>query len=79
MLLPRTGAVPPDAELTCRFEIVEQTLSIAVSVPLAVAGTVPGTQSFAWQVLSALAGDVSAESRGGYVTIRLTKRRGARS
>lgn len=46
---------PDDSELTCRFEVVEDTLTVAVSVP-AGAVTLPGTDTFAWMVLTALAG-----------------------
>ncbi|HEX6500875.1 MAG TPA: anti-sigma regulatory factor [Micromonosporaceae bacterium] len=68
-----------DAELTCRFEVTEDALSIEVGVD-SDGGHLPGTQSFAWQVLTALAGDVSTSTEpapGGRqrVTIRLAKRR----
>ncbi len=76
MLLPGTAG-RADAELTCRFDVIDDTLAVAVSVPAAVAGALPGTQTFAWKVLTALAGEVSAENREGMVTIRLAKRRAA--
>jgi len=68
-----------DAELTCRFEVTEEALAIEVGVD-SDSGHLPGTQSFAWQVLTALAGDVStnteaAASARQRVTIRLAKRR----
>jgi hypothetical protein len=37
----------------------------------------PGSQSFSWQVLTALAGEVGADGRDGRATISLTKRRGS--
>jgi hypothetical protein len=42
-----------------------------------VSGTasLPGNQSFSWQVLTALAGEVVADTAPGRVAIRLTKRR----
>ncbi len=70
------AGVSSDTELRCRFEMVDGALTVAVSVP---AGTqrLPGTQTFAWKVLTALAGEVSADSSSGVATIRLTKRRGS--
>ena len=37
--------------------------------------TLPGGNSFSWQVLTALAGEVSAYTDNGRAAIRLTKRR----
>jgi len=66
---------PPDAEVTCRFSVSTAALRIDVSVPAVDGHELPGNQSFSWQVLTALAGEVSADGRGGRATISLTKRR----
>ncbi len=66
---------PPDAEVTCRFSVTAESLRIDVSVPAIAGLALPGNQSFSWQVLTALAGEVSAEERDGRATISLRKRR----
>jgi serine/threonine-protein kinase RsbW len=63
-----------DAEVTCRFAVTLPALKINVSVPTN-GGKLPGDQSFSWQVLTALAGEVSADHLDGVATIHLTKRR----
>jgi serine/threonine-protein kinase RsbW len=76
MLLTLAGRpTRPGAELTCRFQVTEESLSIEVEVPVQEDAVLPGGQSFSWQVLTALAGEVTAESSGGRAAIRLTKRR----
>jgi serine/threonine-protein kinase RsbW len=74
LLLP---AVIPGAELDCTFELYADQLHITVSA-LTLDGAEPARDSFAWTVLSALAGEVDssvdAESR---VSITLAKRRAA--
>jgi serine/threonine-protein kinase RsbW len=67
-------AVPP-AELTCQFEVTPAALTIVVGIPVAGAAALPGNQSFSWQVLTALAGEVVADTAAGRAAIRLTKRR----
>ena len=62
-------------ELTCRFHVGEASLSVAVTAEVRGTHKLPGTQTFAWKVLTALAGDVEAEQSDGQVTIRLTKHR----
>jgi serine/threonine-protein kinase RsbW len=65
-------------DLSCRFSVAENALTVAVSVPVHGSRPLPGAQTFAWKVLSALAGEVHAEHTDGRATIRLTKRhRGA--
>lgn len=64
----------PGAALECRFELRTDQLNITVSVP-APSGEVPGRDTFAWTVLSALAGDVDASAADGRVTIELRKQR----
>ncbi|BCJ33163.1 MULTISPECIES: ATP-binding protein [Actinocatenispora] len=68
------AAAPAEAELTCRFEVAEQTLTAAVSVP-SNGQRLPGTETFAWMVLAALAGSVRSDVSGGRATIWLTKKR----
>ncbi len=63
------------ADLTCRFTVSEDALSVAVTVPVQGSPRLPSAQTFAWTVLSALAGEVHAEHEAGEATIRLTKRR----
>jgi serine/threonine-protein kinase RsbW len=63
------------SEVTCRFTVMPEALRIDVSVATPYAHRLPGNQSFSWQVLTALAGEVSADARNGQATISLTKRR----
>jgi serine/threonine-protein kinase RsbW len=65
----------PDSDVTCRFTVTADALRIEVSVPASDTGRLPGNSSFSWQVLTALAGEVSADGRDGRATICLTKRR----
>lgn len=62
------------AQLTCRFDVQEAALQVSVSVPSETAEP-PQPGSFAWTVLSALAGDVDAISSDGAVTLTLRKSR----
>jgi serine/threonine-protein kinase RsbW len=67
-----------DAELACRFTVTNNTLKVDASVPASGSAIrMPTGESFAWQVLSALADEVSADVTGQRATIRLTKRRPA--
>ena len=74
LLLP---SAVPGADLECEFELYADELRVTVSV-LTLDGAEPARDSFAWTVLSALAGEVDsavdAESR---VSIDLAKRRAA--
>jgi serine/threonine-protein kinase RsbW len=74
LLLP---SAVPGAELDCTFELYRDELHVTVSA-LTLDGAEPARDSFAWTVLSALAGEVDsavdAESR---VSITLAKRRAA--
>ena len=66
----------PGTDLTCEFELTDDAMSISVSV-LTVDGRQPSRDTFAWTVLSSLAGDVDAEvGADDRVTIVLQKRRG---
>jgi serine/threonine-protein kinase RsbW len=71
------AVAPPGSELTCEFEVTDKALLIKVTAPARANATLPGGQSFSWQVLTALAGEVSAETSPDRATIRLTKRRAA--
>jgi serine/threonine-protein kinase RsbW len=63
-------------ELSCRFTVTEDTLTVETTVPTASPDErLPGGESFAWQVLGALTDEVSATVDGGLASIRLTKRR----
>ena len=65
-------------ELSCRFTVTEDALTVETTVPVGSPGErLPGGESFAWQVLSALADEVSATVDGRQASIRLTKRRPA--
>jgi serine/threonine-protein kinase RsbW len=78
ILVPLATASRPDAagpEVTCRFTVMPEALRIDVSVWTLYGHKLPGAQSFSWQVLTALAGEVAADARDGRATISLTKRR----
>ena len=72
LLLP--DAVPGEP-LTCRFLLDDDQLEIAVRTR-STTGRTPGRDSFAWTVLSALAGEVEADAADGIVRLTLRKRRG---
>jgi len=69
MLLPRASG---DA-LECTFELKPGELDIAVSLPTT-DGTLPSRDTFAWTVLTALAGEVDASADGNVVTITMAKK-----
>jgi serine/threonine-protein kinase RsbW len=71
LLLP---LAEPDAQLTCQFELADDTLEVSVSVPSS-ATDPPQQGTFAWKVLSALAGDVEARATNGVVMLTLRKHR----
>jgi serine/threonine-protein kinase RsbW len=71
MLLPQAV---PGADLHCEFELSEGLLRVAVSVET-VHGQQPSRDTFAWTVLSALAGEVDSSVADKRVTITLMKRR----
>jgi serine/threonine-protein kinase RsbW len=73
LLLPDARA---EAPLVCRFTLEADCLEVTVEA-LTHAGRVPGRDSFAWTVLTALAGEVDASSTDdGTVTLTLRKHRG---
>lgn len=65
----------PGTQLSCQFRLSAPELTVSVSV-LSSSPKVPARTSFAWTVLSALAGkvDASVDPAGGRATISLTKR-----
>jgi serine/threonine-protein kinase RsbW len=70
MLLPQAL---PDATIHCEFRLDDGSIHVAVSV-LTVDGQQPSRDTFAWTVLSALAGDVDSSADGDRrVTITLRK------
>ena len=63
------------ADLTCAFELSADSVGVHVSVPT-LDGEVPSRETFAWTVLTALAGEVDARvDVEKVVTISLLKRR----
>lgn len=65
-----------DADLSCRFTVDDSTLTVETGVPtVRFDASLPTGDSFAWQVLSALTDEVSAQVVARYATIRLVKRR----
>ena len=65
----------PGADLECTFSLDDSSIRVAVSV-LTVDGQQPSRDTFAWTVLSALAGEVdSTADVDNRVTITLLKRR----
>ena len=61
------------ADLSCSFELSSDAIAVAVSVPT-VDGQPPSRDTFAWTVLTALAGEVDASvDADSVVTIALTK------
>ena len=59
------------SDLTCRFFMSPGRLTVTVSVASA-DPTEVDTDSFAWQVLTTLATEASADLGGGQLTVRLT-------
>jgi serine/threonine-protein kinase RsbW len=72
MLLPQAVET---AQLTCRFDLLPDTLSVTVAIPTT-RGQLPERDTFSWTVLSALAGEVDTGATADReVWIRLRKRR----
>jgi serine/threonine-protein kinase RsbW len=67
----------PGGSLDCEFEVLEDSLRVSVTVETT-DGQEPSRDTFAWTVLSALAGEVdSSVDLENQVTISLRKRRSA--
>ena len=65
----------PGADLECRFELTADAIDVAVSV-LTLDGQEPSRDTFAWTVLTALAGQVSSSVDADLrVTLTLHKRK----
>jgi serine/threonine-protein kinase RsbW len=65
----------PGADLECRFELTADAIQVDVSV-LTLDGQEPSRDTFAWTVLTALAGEVdSSRDADDRVTLSLHKRR----
>ena len=63
------------ADLTCSFELSGDAMAVAVSVPT-IDGELPSRETFAWTVLTALAGEVdSSVDADKVVTLSLRKTR----
>lgn len=71
MLLPEAR---PGSDLACVFELSAEAIGVQVSVA-STATREPSRDTFAWMVLSALAGDVDSALADGQLSIRLLKRR----
>jgi serine/threonine-protein kinase RsbW len=71
MLLPEAK---PGSDLVCIFELSAEAIGVQVSVA-STAERTPSRDTFAWMVLSALAGDVDSTLSDGELGIRLLKRR----
>ena len=66
----------PGASMTCAFALSDRSLAVTVTVPSRT-GRVPQRNTFAWTVLTALAGDVdTAVTDDGVVSVTLRKRGG---
>ena len=66
----------PGADLECSFELTGDTIAVAVTVAT-LDGEQPSRDTFAWTVLTALAGEVdSSVDADSRVTLSLRKRRG---
>ncbi|HEX2771082.1 MAG TPA: anti-sigma regulatory factor [Micromonosporaceae bacterium] len=72
MLLAVTTA---DAEVSCRFTVTDDALSVEVSVPAIPGAKLPSESSFAWKVLTALTTSTSARTGDGRAAIQLVTRR----
>jgi serine/threonine-protein kinase RsbW len=64
-----------NAELSCRFAVSGDALTVEVTTPVVAGARLPATASFAWKVLTALTTEAAAETSGGRATIRLLTRR----
>lgn len=69
------GQAVPGADLECEFELAEDAIRVSVTA-LTLDGEQPSRDTFAWTVLSALAGEVDSRvDPDNRVTIDLQKRR----
>ena len=76
MLLALPRPTPPDsATLTCRFRVFDDGLAVTVSARVDDRAQMQAEQSFAWQVLTAHAAEVTGHASAGTATVELLKRR----
>jgi serine/threonine-protein kinase RsbW len=76
MLLSLPGPRPvTEATLSCRFRVLDNAMAVTVSAPVGDRAVLPPEHSFAWQVLTAHAADVTGSLNGGRATVELVKRR----
>ena len=68
------GEELPDFELHCRFTLTPDEIAVTVTLP-GVRRSLPPQNTFAWQVLTALTGEVDAEVSDDQLTLGLVKRR----
>lgn len=69
----------PGSSLECRFALEPGVMKVLVTVE-SLDGEPPSTETFAWTVLTALAGEVASSTEpGSRVSIALQKRRGVRA
>jgi len=73
------ASASPGGELVCRFELDSDVIRVSVTADC-LNGEPPSRQTFAWTVLTALAGEVDSDVvEDGRVTVRLSKRRAERT
>jgi serine/threonine-protein kinase RsbW len=76
MLLSLARPQPPDAStLTCQFRVSDDVLAVTVSARVSPRAVMPADQSFAWQVLTAHATEVTGHAEAGRAAVELLKRR----
>jgi serine/threonine-protein kinase RsbW len=76
MLLSLPRPQPPDsATLTCRFRVSDRALAVTVSARVDERAVMPVEQSFAWQVLTAHAAEVTGHAEHGRAAVALLKLR----
>jgi serine/threonine-protein kinase RsbW len=76
MLLSLARPQPPEAPtLTCQFRVSDDVLAVTVSARVSPKAVMPAEQSFAWQVLTAHATEVTGHAEAGRAAVELLKLR----
>jgi serine/threonine-protein kinase RsbW len=76
MLLSLARPQPPEAAtLTCQFRVFDDVLAVTVSARVSPKAVMPAEQSFAWQVLTAHATEVTGHAEAGRAAVELLKLR----
>ena len=77
MLIAGIPARPANTEMTCRFDVTDEDVTVSVSVPVTASGSGPllGNDTIPWRVLNALTGTVSTRQSDEATTITLVKNR----